>query len=85
MSQPNSHTHCQVAQANAPTKTWQRVCLFQRSPDRLSLLKLKGQHPTSGIKHWGVIGYSSVLPRVKFIVTRQDSITQSPTFHTAER
>lgn len=23
----HSHTHCQVAQANAQTKTWQRVCL----------------------------------------------------------
>jgi hypothetical protein len=26
-SQPNSHTHCQAAQANAQTKAWQRVCL----------------------------------------------------------
>ena len=25
----NSHTHCQVAQADSQTKTWQRVCLFQ--------------------------------------------------------
>ena len=23
----HSHTHCQVAPANAQTKTWQRVCL----------------------------------------------------------
>jgi len=29
-SQPNSHTHCQAAQANAQTKAWQRVCLSQR-------------------------------------------------------
>ena len=28
----NSHTHCQAAPANAQTKAWQRVCLFQRSP-----------------------------------------------------
>jgi len=27
----NSHTHCQAAQANAQTQTWQRVYLFQRS------------------------------------------------------
>lgn len=39
----NSHTHCQAAPANAQTKAWQRVCLFQRTPkptvkqaDRLS-------------------------------------------------
>ena len=30
----NSHTHCQVAQANTQTKTWQRVCLFQPAYDR---------------------------------------------------
>ncbi len=27
----HSHTHCQVAPANAQTKAWQRVWLFQRS------------------------------------------------------
>jgi len=46
MSQPNSHTHCQVAQANAQTKTWQRVCLFQRTTDRQSIRTTEGQHPT---------------------------------------
>ena len=30
-SQPNSHTHCQAAQANAQTKAWQRVCLSNRT------------------------------------------------------
>ena len=27
----NSHTHCQVAQAKTQTKTWQRVCLSNRT------------------------------------------------------
>ena len=27
----HSHTHCQVAPADTQTKTWQRVCLFQRT------------------------------------------------------
>ena len=27
----HSHTHCQVAPANAKTKTWQRVCLSNRT------------------------------------------------------
>ena len=27
----NSHTHCQVAPANAKAKTWQRVCLSNRT------------------------------------------------------
>ena len=30
-SQPNSHTHCQAAPANAQTKAWQRVCLSNRT------------------------------------------------------
>ena len=30
----NSHTHCQVALADTQAKTWQRVCLFQRTADR---------------------------------------------------
>ena len=34
---------------------------------------------TSGIKHWGLSGYASVLPRIKFSVTGQDSSPQSPT------
>jgi hypothetical protein len=48
-------------------------------------LKQEGQHTTSGIKHWGLSGYASFLPRIKFGVTRQESNPQSPTFHTASR
>ena len=36
-SQPNSHTHCQAAQANAQTKAWQRVCLSH--PAKIELKK----------------------------------------------
>lgn len=32
----HSHTLCQVTPANAQTKTWQRVCLFQRTTNRQS-------------------------------------------------
>ncbi len=45
----------------------------------------KHQAVTSGIKHWGLGGYASVLPRIRFVVTRQESSPQSPTFHTANR
>ena len=31
MSGHNSHTHCQVAPAHAQAKTWQRVCLSNRT------------------------------------------------------
>ena len=47
--------------------------------------KINNETPTRGIKHWGLIGYSSVLPRIKFGVSGQDSSPQSPTFHTAKR
>jgi len=30
----HSHTHCQVALADTQTKTWQRVCLSNRTTDR---------------------------------------------------
>ena len=29
----NSHTHCQVAPADTQAKTWQRVCLSNRTTD----------------------------------------------------
>ena len=51
--------------------------------DVWSLFKMTGkierQLVTSGIKHWGLGGYSSVLPRINFGVTGQDSSPQSPT------
>jgi hypothetical protein len=39
----HSHTHGQVAQANAQTKTWQGVCLSNRTTDRQSGRKTEGQ------------------------------------------
>ena len=37
------------------------------------------ERTTRGIKHWGLSGYLSVLPRIKFGVTGQESSPQSPT------
>jgi hypothetical protein len=45
--------------------------------------KMNNETLTRGIKHWGLSGYSSFLPRIKFGVTGQESSPQSPTFHTA--
>jgi hypothetical protein len=69
MTQANSHTHCQVSQANTQTKTWQRVCLFQRSNDKQTTRKTEGQHPTAVWRNGGfsasydsyVVGSSAVL------------------------
>lgn len=30
----HSHTHCQVAQADTQAKTWQRVCLSNRTDEK---------------------------------------------------
>jgi hypothetical protein len=38
MSHRNSHTHCQVAQADTQAKTWQRVCLPH--PEKIELKKI---------------------------------------------
>jgi hypothetical protein len=34
MSHRSSHTHCQAAQAGTQAKTWQRVCLSNRTTVR---------------------------------------------------
>lgn len=73
MTQANSHTHCQVAQAETQAKTWQRVCLSPPATDRHSTRKTEGQHPTAVWRNGGcsasydsfVEGSSSVL-RLKF-------------------
>jgi len=37
------------------------------------------ERTTRGIKHWGLSGYASILPRIKFGVNGQESSPQSPT------
>ncbi len=47
----HSHTHCQVAQADPQTKTWQRVCLSNRNKDSETHDRQEGQQLTlSGLK-----------------------------------
>ena len=53
----NSHTHCQVTQADTQAKTWQRVCLFQRTTDRQSTRKTEGGQPITAV--WRNGGFSA--------------------------
>jgi len=47
---------------------------------------IKEKRPTTrGIKHWGLSGYSSVLPRFKFGVAGQACSPQSPTISYRQR
>ncbi len=65
----HSHTHCQVAQANAQTKTWQRVCLSNRTKDSETYNRQEGQQLTAVWRNGGfsasydsfVVGSSAVL------------------------
>ena len=85
MSQPNSHTHCQVAPATPQAKTWQRVYLFQCTMNRQSTRKTEGQHPTKCICHKGFSVCSSVVARSNFRVGGQETTPQSLTAHTLVR
>jgi hypothetical protein len=65
----HSHTHCQVAQADPQAKTWQRVCLSNRTKDSETHDKQKGQQLTAVWRNGGcsasydsfVVGSSAVL------------------------
>ncbi len=65
----NSHTHCQVAPADTQAKTWQRVCLFQRTTERQSGRKKNTERTTAVWRNGGfsasydsfVVGSSAVL------------------------
>ena len=64
------------SKADTQTKTCQRVWLPQHT---VRLRIIKHENTTRGIKHWGLSGYSSILPRIRFGVTGQESSPQSPT------
>jgi hypothetical protein len=63
----NSHTHCQVTQADPPAKTWQRVCLSNRTlnPTDNHTYKKNNEGTTSYIKHLAVSALSRILTRIK--------------------
>jgi hypothetical protein len=50
----NSHTHCQVAQADTQAKTWQRVCLFHHATNRQSGRKKNTERTTGVWRQWRV-------------------------------
>ncbi len=69
----NSHTHCQVAQADTQAKTWQRVCLFQRKTDRQTGRKKNTERTTAVWRNGGgsasydsIVEGSSAVLRLNF-------------------
>jgi hypothetical protein len=51
----HSHTHCQVAQADPQAKTWQRVCLSNRTKDSETHDRQEGQQLTHGLSQAGLM------------------------------
>lgn len=49
----HSHTHCQVAQADPQAKTWQRVCLSNRTKDSVTHYRQEGQQLTAVWRNGG--------------------------------
>ena len=77
----NSHTHCQVAPANAQTNAWQRVCLSNRTTKITDIQADKAEHRSDNITFTqsGVscfVGQESAKFEVQFFVA--SSVVKSP-------
>src|SRR5690606_5580807 len=73
MSRPNSHTHCQVAPTDPQAKTWQRVCLPNRTTKPTEKQTDEREHRTHNITYTqaGVscfVGQESGKFKVQFFV-----------------
>ena len=69
----HSHTHCQVAQADPQAKTWQRVCLSNRTTKTTDKLTDEKEHRSDNITYTqaGVscfVGQESAKFKVQFFV-----------------
>ena len=74
----HSHTHCQVAQADTQAKTWQRVCLSQRTTDRQSTRKTEGQQLTAVWRNGGVSASYDSFVAVSSAVLRLNFCAKNP-------
>ena len=69
----HSHTHCQVAPAETQAKTWQRVCLSNRTTKTTDKLTDEKEHRSDNITYTqaGVscfVGQESAKFKVQFFV-----------------
>ncbi len=86
-SQPDLQAHCQSPTSQRYIQSFVKELAKPTHGQKANAAKMKyeltgkinNETLTSGIKHWGLSGYSSFLPRIKFCVTGQDSSPQSPT------
>jgi len=78
-SRSKSQPHDQNLSKSVSVPTHGRQESAANFKDRKLTKDNKRQCTTRGIKHWGLSGYASILPRIKFGVTGQDISPQSPT------
>ncbi len=69
----SSHTHCQIAQADPQTKTWQRVCLLHHT-DR----KRNNEGTTLAIRNTGFGGKLKLKTFNKLIGKRKVKCLEIP-------
>ena len=74
----HSHTHCQVAPADPQAKTWQRVCLSQRTTDRQSERKKNTERTTACIKNSGFSAKSKVRAFNKSMYLTESAVRLNP-------
>jgi hypothetical protein len=77
----HSHTHCQVAPANTQSKTWQRVCLSNRTTKTTDKPTDEKEHRSDNITYTqaGVscfVGQESGKFKVQFFV--ESSVVKIP-------
>jgi hypothetical protein len=82
----HSHTHCQVAQADTQTKTWQRVCLSNRTADRPAGDRKEQRRHNSGFAIMaGEVRIQTFVQLIKFGGYRQFSVPNPPQRKAANR
>ena len=81
----HSHTHCQVAQADTQAKTWQRVCLSQRTTDRQSTRKTEGQQLTAAWRNGGFSASYDSFVVVSSAVLRLNFCAKNPPLRQAAK
>ncbi len=77
----HSHTHCQVAPAQAQAKTWQRVCLSNRTTKTTDKPTDEKKHRSDNITYtqagvWCFVGQVSGKFKVQFFV--ESSVVKIP-------
>jgi hypothetical protein len=83
VSKHNSHTHCQVAQADLQGKTWQRMCLSNRKTKTTDKQADEKEHRSDNSVYVAIAGEvvnrCSVLIR-NIVLTRRGSAS-NPLLH----